>query len=770
MLPVVLGLLSLLSPWGIGGVGAVAPRQERLARTALQALSEQGTVLLKAVRRKASLAVERATLEYRRRLLACQACVNHTSPCPAQGQGQSPFGGVDDHSSGVVQRGLLLRNGLDQGTLEAPSSSEILGSWDGDVCWSEQLHVYTAPGKQKLGKGCKDGQKVGGEYGQMLGDVGSQVTCGLQSRGAANVTWARGRIVGGKAASPGSWPWLVSLRMNGQPMCGGVLVEDAWVLTAAHCFASLQNELLWTVTLNSPPGERQEDGIPVNRILTHPKFDPQTFQNDLALVELWAPVPPSEWAWPICLPEEPREPPAGTLCSIAGWGAVYEDGPAAKAVREARVPLLSLDTCRTALGSALYPSTMLCAGSLSGGVDSCQGDSGGPLTCSVAGPSVREVVYGITSWGDGCGEPGKPGVYTRVAAFGDWIHQQMSAPPSSREPSCREFLALDAQEDPSAEFSHLCAFYERSCPVPRGSGACTRLSQKKCQLHKRRCELRSLVQTLLNLLRDAQDFFSRHLGLLRLARALPHLGLGLLQHSWLPSPAPWRGQGTARFVVPTSQIRLRMLSPLPSSSPRGDAPLPQARQEQEAEGEGCPGLDALGQKLAALRGAHTWILQVPRDQLAMDFQEILADLGSRTPKGLFQAQVRAVVGGRIVVFVTMIGLEPATLTHSLPGLLAQALRAFRVCCFRIGHRLAPSGKGSHLEVGPSEGSCPFRMSDSPSRPAALHAPAQLAHRPLPHASSLMGRGPCWAPSFPVLWPSSLRLALHEPHRGVRLLL
>ncbi|XP_068945398.1 serine protease 56 [Petaurus breviceps papuanus] len=581
MLPVVLGLLGLLSPWGIGGMGTAGPRQERLARTTLQALSEQGTLLLKAVQRRASLAIERATLEYRRRLLVCQACINHTSPC--------------------------------------------LG------LWSQQPHVHNVPGQQKL------------------------VTCGLKSRGAANGTWARGRIVGGKVASPGSWSWLVSLRANGQPMCGGVLVGDAWVLTAAHCFVSLQNELLWTVTLNSPLGERQEEGIPVNRILPHPKFDPQTFQNDLALVELWAPVPPSKWAWPICLPEEPREPPAGTVCSIAGWGAVYEDGPAAKAVREARVPLLSLDTCQTALGPALHPSTMLCAGYPTGGVDSCQGDSGGPLTCSVPGDPLREILYGITSWGDGCGEPGKPGVYTRVAAFGDWIRQQMSVPPRSREPSCRQFLALDAQEDPSTALAHLCAFYERSCPAPRGAGSCPGLAQKQCRLHRRRCELRSLVQTLLSLLRDARDFFSRHLGLLRLARALPQLGLRLLEQAWL-SRAPWRGQGAA---------------------PRGDAPLLHGRQEQMAEVKGCPGLDALGQKLAALRGAHAWILQVPHDQLAMDFQEILADLGSRPQKGFFQAQVRVVVGGRTVVFVTMIGLEPATLTHSLPGLLSQALRAFR---------------------------------------------------------------------------------------------
>ncbi|XP_039711733.1 serine protease 56 [Pteropus medius] len=488
----------------------------------------------------------------------------------------------------------------------------------------------------------------------LLQDPPEPGPCGERRPGTVNVTQAHGRIVGGSAAPPGAWPWLVRLQLSGQPLCGGVLVAATWVLTAAHCFAGAPNELLWTVTLAEGPRGEPAEEVPVNRILPHPKFDPRTFHNDLALVQLWTPVSLAGAARPVCLPQEPREPPTGTACAIAGWGALFEDGPEAEAVREARVPLLSADTCRRALGPGLSPSTMLCAGYLAGGIDSCQGDSGGPLTCSEPGPRPREVLYGVTSWGDGCGEPGKPGVYTRVAVFKDWLREQMNAAPASREPSCRELLAWDPPEEPLADTAPPCAFYAHLCPGPEG--ACAPLAHQQCLQRRRRCELRSLAHTLLELLRGAQELFGPRPGMRRLAPALARSATSL--------------RGPRRH--PAREQRLH-----PGSRAAG-VQFPKRRPEQRGDAHGCPGLEPLKQKLATLQDAHAWILQVPLERLAMDFQEVLADLGSKTITGLFRAWVRAGLGGRYVVFSSLVGLEPATLALSLPRLLVQALQTFRL--------------------------------------------------------------------------------------------
>ncbi|NXS43250.1 PRS56 protease, partial [Balaeniceps rex] len=515
--------------------------------------------------------------------------------------------------------------------------------------------------------------------------------CGRRGGPQANTTAPRGRIMGGSVAPRGAWPWLVSVRLHGELMCGGVLVGRSWVLTAAHCFAGNRNELAWTVVVGDHELGKPDMGeraVPVRRILPHPKFNPKTFHGDLALLELAMPLAPSPTVSPVCLPSGPAEPSPGTACYIAGWGSLYEEGPAANVVMEAQVPLLSQETCRGALGRDMLTNAMFCAGYLSGGIDSCQGDSGGPLACQDPS-SHRFVLYGITSWGDGCGEWGKPGVYTRVAAFADWLSLQMDPVPGSREPSCFDLLAL-AQLPPEQqppERARLCAFYAGSCRSTQGRAACTRLSEETCRARTRRCG------------EPGGHAGARVWGQTPFLAAWGRCGAGAMAlslhpQSCTPTPRPWWGArrlppfaGLFGAVGPRLQDWVEVLRAMAGGSP--PAPTPDGGQLPgetwlflQVFGEGwaggtCPGLNESVVRVGAVRELYAWVLRVPEPDLSMTFQEILVDLGSKNAKGLYRAQVRATVGGRPTAFAGLVGLESDSLARSMPGLVALALEALK---------------------------------------------------------------------------------------------
>ncbi|XP_054623218.1 serine protease 56 isoform X2 [Dunckerocampus dactyliophorus] len=469
----------------------------RMPQSALKALSDRGTVVLEAAMTSALSALDRASSERSRAEVGCRGC----TPCLFQDCGQpsgscsSPANAISEPSCDIINKAQKLQD-------------EAERSWALSQACAFYQHRCQAGNLDK--DSC----------------IRIMAVCGQRSSSVHNVTRPRSRIVGGSPAPPGSWPWLVNLQLDGGLMCGGVLVESSWVVTAAHCFAGSRSESYWTAVVGEfdiTKTDPDEQILKVNRIIPHPKFNPKTFNNDIALVELTSPVVLSDRVTPVCLPSG-MEPPTGSPCLVAGWGSLYEDGPSADVVMEAKVPLLPQTTCKNALGKELVTNTMLCAGYLSGGIDSCQGDSGGPLIYQDR-LSGRFQLHGITSWGDGCGEKGKPGVYTRVSAFSDWIQAEIQKSFGSREPTCPELLKTTemTEEEQRSEFSTLCRFYTLTCLPGQSTSACSRMAEDKCLTRFKKCQLRSFLQTLLDLLQRAEDYIRDKVDLTFFTQTLPQL-------------------------------------------------------------------------------------------------------------------------------------------------------------------------------------------------------------------------------------------------------
>ncbi|XP_063235397.1 venom protease-like [Bacillus rossius redtenbacheri] len=247
------------------------------------------------------------------------------------------------------------------------------------------------------------------------------VTTPSANRGCGVSSLQGARIVGGQPADLKEWPWMVALvRAPDLQFCGGVLVTDRHVLTAAHCVQSMELKSL-RVRLGeydlSTTSESPSRDFGVAEVRAHEAYAAASYENDIALLRMSRPTAFNNYIWPVCLPP-PAASYSGKQAVVIGWGTVSFGGPASITLMEVEVPVWNLTYCKTRFTQPVR-DTNLCAGAYEGGKDSCQGDSGGPLLHQL--DNGRWVTIGVVSWGIRCGDRGRPGVYTRVDQYLDWI-------------------------------------------------------------------------------------------------------------------------------------------------------------------------------------------------------------------------------------------------------------------------------------------------------------------------------------------------------------
>ncbi|XP_049866162.1 transmembrane protease serine 9 [Pectinophora gossypiella] len=230
------------------------------------------------------------------------------------------------------------------------------------------------------------------------------------------------RIIGGRPAPPGKWPWQVAvLNRFKEAFCGGTLINLRWVVTAAHCVRRRLYVRLGEHDLLLK--NRGEVEMRVIEAVVHPRYDPDTVVNDVALLRLPLEARPQLGHGIACLPRPDSVLPPHSPCVILGWGKKRaSDIHGTRILHEAQVSTIQQGTCRRSYWQYAITDDMVCAGR--GRRDSCAGDSGGPLLCR--GSDMKYYLQGITSFGDGCGKRGKYGIYTRTAGYVNWIQDVTS--------------------------------------------------------------------------------------------------------------------------------------------------------------------------------------------------------------------------------------------------------------------------------------------------------------------------------------------------------
>ncbi|NGN65125.1 serine protease [Streptomyces sp. A7024] len=248
----------------------------------------------------------------------------------------------------------------------------------------------------------------------------------LQLLAVAPRAAADGVVVGGKPVQIEESPWIVALTSREQygrersgQFCAGVLISPRKVITVAHCLTrevlGAPLEKVRDLRVVAGRGNLRDGGgqeIKISKAWVNPDYDSWTNAGDVAVLTLERPATRGK---PIELATGGRDDAyqAGGPAQVYGWGDTKGDGSYATSLHAAEVKVLADRRCRSAypagsLDGTYTTDSMLCAGVVEGGKDACQGDSGGPLV-------AKGRLIGLVSWGNGCGEPGNPGVYTRIS-------------------------------------------------------------------------------------------------------------------------------------------------------------------------------------------------------------------------------------------------------------------------------------------------------------------------------------------------------------------
>ncbi|XP_018494399.1 proclotting enzyme [Galendromus occidentalis] len=241
------------------------------------------------------------------------------------------------------------------------------------------------------------------------------------------------RIVGGTEARVGDYPWMAAIYYNQQnswlQACGGALVSNLHVVTAAHCVvAGSRSQNLPTRyflvrlgdhDLVSEDDSSASEDFKVAKISRHSQFNSETYKNDIALMQLETPVTFNEFIGPLCLPYDGVYGNLDNeIAIVSGWGYTKYEGKGSNVLKQAAIRIWPENECREAYKKEVdITPEYLCAGD--GKQDSCQGDSGGPLFYN---EGTKFYLIGVVSFGKKCATPGYPGAYTRVTKYLDWLN------------------------------------------------------------------------------------------------------------------------------------------------------------------------------------------------------------------------------------------------------------------------------------------------------------------------------------------------------------